>query len=63
MINDTYKTNNASYNILSVQRHQDDPSNYVYRVVGSDDSKHYKIKIERPNIVHEGEPVVRKDQA
>lgn len=44
-INETYKTSNTKYNIVSVQQQIDDKTNHVYRVVGAEDCKHYKIKI------------------
>ena len=45
MINETYKTDNTGYEIKSVQQQIDDDANHVYRVVGKEDGKHYKIKI------------------
>lgn len=45
LLNQTYKTSNSGYNVISVQQQLDDESNYVYRVVGNDDGKHYKIKL------------------
>lgn len=63
IINQTYKATNTSYEIQSVHQQLDDENNEVYRVVGSDDGKKYKIKIQRPAIQHVGQPVARKDQA
>lgn len=59
-INDAYKASNSAYEVVQVQQQIDDENNYVYRVVGKEDGKNYKIKIERPKIEHVGEPVERR---
>lgn len=59
-INEAYKANNSSYEVVQVQQQLDDENNFVYRVVGKEDGKNYKIKLERPKIEHIGEPVSRR---